>query len=251
MRIRKTRLEELEKVMEIYRCARDFMAQQGNPNQWGLGHPSKEMIEQDIELGKSYVCVEEEDIAAVFYFAVEEDPTYGRIDGGAWKNQRPYGVIHRIASCHKGAGEFCVRWAMEQCDNIRMDTHKDNIPMQNLLGKCGFFYCGIIYLANGHERLAFHKVGYEKGLAFLSGLDFMKLGQAVNHGQWKSAAMIIQRMRKNAKDAGLPEFDRLFTGISQNINRKNAYEAKQLLALVVNKRVKLLAEMKNIEGHRA
>ncbi len=264
MEIRKTRAEELDTVMEIYRHAQGFMAEQGNPNQWKGVHPPKAMIEKDIENGKSYVCVEDEKIAAVFYYAIEEDPTYAKIVDGAWKNNKPYAVVHRIASvtCKedamnakgdvaiaaiRGAGEFCLRWAMEQCDNVRIDTHKDNIPMQKLLGKCGFEYCGIIYLESGDERIAFQKVGYDKQKAFLSGLDFMKLGQAINHEQWPSAAMIIQRMSKNAKDAGVMEFDRLFTGIRQNINRKNPYEAKQLLALVVNKRVQLVNMLKESE----
>jgi hypothetical protein len=98
--------------------------------------------------------------------------------------------------------------------------------------------------------MAYQKVGYEKQKAFLGSLDFMKIGQAINHNQWQSAAMIIQRMSKNAKDAGMIEFDRLFTGIRQNINRKNAYEAKQLLALVVNKRAQLINILKTSENHK-
>ena len=264
MEIRKTRAEELDAVMTIYHHAQMFMTKQGNPDQWGNVHPPKAMIEKDIENGKSYVCVENEKIAAVFYYAIEEDPTYAKIVDGTWKNNKSYAVVHRIASvtCKenatdtkediriaavKGAGEFCLRWAMEQYDNIRMDTHNDNIPMQKLLAKCGFEYCGIIFIENGDERIAFQKVGYAKQKAFLKGLDFMKLGQAINHEQWQSAAMIIQRMSKNAKDAGIREFDRLFTGIRQNINRKNAYEAKQLLSLVINKRVQMLNQVKEID----
>ena len=85
----------------------------------------------------------------------------------------------------------------------------------------------------------------EKQKAFIQSLDFMRLGQAINRGQWQSAAMIIQRMDRNAKDAGLTDFERQFTGIRQCINRRNANEAKQILALVVNKRVKLMEQMKD------
>lgn len=269
MEIRRTKPEELDTVMAIYGYAQQFMADNGNPNQWKKVHPPKEMIEQDIAEGKCYVGVEEEKIAAVFYFAIEEDPTYIKIVDGAWKNNRPYAVVHRVASAAcaydkatdtmpipgaiavKGAAGHCLEWAAQQYDNIRMDTHRDNIPMQTLLNKCGFSYCGIIYLANGDERMAYQKVGYDKQKTFLENLDFMKLGQAINHSQWQSAAMIIQRMSKNAKDAGMIEFDRLFTGIRQNINRKNAYEAKQLLALVVNKRAQLINSLKANEHMRS
>ena len=42
--------------------------------------------------------------------------------------------------------------------NIRIDTHKDNRIMQHNIEKHGFTYCGIIYLANGDERLAYQKL---------------------------------------------------------------------------------------------
>ena len=75
---------------------------------------------------------------------------------------------------------------------------------------------------------------------FLKSLDFMRLGQAVNRGQWQSAAMIIRRMDLQAKEIGLGEFERNFVGIRQCINRKDMLEAKQILAVVINKRAKCL-----------
>ena len=41
---------------------------------------------------------------------------------------------------------------------IRVDTHRDNRTMQRLLRKNGFCYCGIIYLEDKSERLAFEKI---------------------------------------------------------------------------------------------
>ena len=38
MKIRKTTPEDFEQVMKIYARARDFMAQTGNPRQWGITH---------------------------------------------------------------------------------------------------------------------------------------------------------------------------------------------------------------------
>lgn len=68
----------------------------------------------------------------------------------------------------------------------------------------------------------------------------MKLGQAINRGQWQSAAMTIRRLDMKAKEAGIQDFERNFTGIRQCINRKDMSEAKQILAVVVNKRAKHL-----------
>ena len=82
----------------------------------------------------------------------------------------------------------------------------------------------------------------EKKRTFIYSLDFMRLGQAINRGQWQSAAMTLQRMSRNAKDAEITDFDRQFAGIRQCINRKNANEAKQILALVIAKRVKMMNE---------
>ena len=39
----------------------------------------------------------------------------------------------------------------------QIDTHKDNIPMQRVLLRNGFVYCGIIHLENGDERIAYQK----------------------------------------------------------------------------------------------
>ena len=159
MEIRKTTMTELDKVMEIYAYARRFMAEHGNPNQWGSTKPPREQIIKDIENGKSYVCVEGETLAAVFFFDIAPDPTYTIIYDGEWPNDKEYGVVHRIASAGKikGAGSFCIEWAFEQCGNLRIDTHEDNKVMQNMLKKHGFKYCGIIHLVDGAERLAFQK----------------------------------------------------------------------------------------------
>ena len=160
MEIRKTKMEELDTVMEIYAYARQFMAEHGNPNQWKKTNPPRERVEQDILEGKSHVCVEEDEILGVFYFAKEEDPTYKVIHEGTWQSEKEYAVVHRIASAGKakGVGSFCMNWAFEQFPNVKIDTHRDNVVMQNMLKKNGFCYCGIIHLANGEERLAFQKV---------------------------------------------------------------------------------------------
>lgn len=159
MEIRKTKIEELDTVLAIYERARNFMAANGNPNQWGKKSPSDEQVEADIRAGRSYVCMEGEEIAGVFYYAFENDPTYAKIYDGEWLSDEPYGVVHRVASAGivPGMGSTCLNWAFEQCHNVRIDTHEENIPMQNLLKKLGFTYCGIIYLQNGSKRLAFQK----------------------------------------------------------------------------------------------
>lgn len=160
MRIRNAEASDWEEILEIYAGARQFMAAHENGGQWGTGYPPEELLEEDMEAGKLYVCEDGGTVAAVFYFAAEEDPTYGVIEDGAWLSDAPYGVVHRIASGRavKGAASFCLEWAFGQTGNIRIDTHENNIPMQNMLKKNGFRYCGRIYLENGEPRIAFQKV---------------------------------------------------------------------------------------------
>ena len=156
--IEKATLSQLPKIMSVYANARQFMAQNGNPDQWGTAYPSEVMIRQDILNGKCYVNSCGDRIRAVFYFAVEADPTYSYIEG-AWLNDEPYGVIHRIAvgESGKGVAAECFAVVSERCKNIRIDTHEKNIPMQRCLAKNGFTRCGIIYLLNGDERIAYQK----------------------------------------------------------------------------------------------
>ena len=158
--IRLTKLTELDQVMEIYAYARKFMVEHDNPTQWGNHKPSREQIESDIKSGKHYVYVVDGQIACVFYFAHETDPTYEKIYDGDWLNNEEYAVVHRIASAGnvKGAGSFCMQWAASQADNVRIDTHENNYVMQNMLKKNGFVHCGTIILEDGEPRWAFHKV---------------------------------------------------------------------------------------------
>ncbi len=182
MRIRKTTINDLDTVMKIYARARGFMAENGNPTQWKDSYPSEELIRKDILDGVSYVCVDEDSegpgtnpdregtekssgsenpevIEAVFMYDVREDPTYAVIEDGAWPNDRPYGVLHRIASSgrKKGVASFCMQWCFAQCGNLRCDTHDDNKVMQHVMRKNGFEYCGRIYVEDGSPRVAFQK----------------------------------------------------------------------------------------------
>lgn len=159
MNIRAAKPEELSRIGEIYASARAFMREQGNPNQWRTQYPSLELLSADIAEKRLYVCEEEGELLGVFYFALGEDPTYRVIEDGAWLSDKPYGVIHRIAVAARGRGvaSFCFSHCFSLCPNIRIDTHRDNLPMQRALEKNGFHRCGIIHLENGEARIAYQK----------------------------------------------------------------------------------------------
>lgn len=156
--IRKAVWADFDRILEIYRIAREFMAKTGNPTQWGTHYPPVSMLEADIPAGNLYV-VEDDLIHGVFAYFTEPDPTYGYIEDGAWLDHSPYGTIHRVAGDGSG-GIFTavLQFAMEQNPHVRIDTHADNKVMQHVLEKHGFQRTGIIYLEDGDPRIAFERV---------------------------------------------------------------------------------------------
>ena len=156
-KIRPATWADMEEILEIYAQARRFMAENGNPTQWGQHHPSREMLEEDIILNRLYVVEDAERLCGVFMFVVDNDPTYTYIEG-SWRSHSPYGVIHRIAGV--GGGVFAA--ALEYCSGIighlRIDTHADNKPMQHVVEKAGFSKRGIIYVEDGTPRIAYDRI---------------------------------------------------------------------------------------------
>lgn len=78
--LRKTKLEELEQVMNIIEDGRTFLKEQGI-NQWQHGEPSRETIINDINEGISYVLEKlgetvETMTLTTFYEDYEKYPTF-------------------------------------------------------------------------------------------------------------------------------------------------------------------------------
>ena len=161
MEIRNAGPADLDAIMGVYHRAREFMRRSGNLTQWADGYPGRELISQEITAGSCYTMWEDGTLAGVFCFLHGRDvePTYARIDG-AWPDDGPYGVIHRMATGgkRKGVSDACLNWCFEHSGNIRVDTHRDNKVMQHILAKHGFQRCGIIYVKNGTERIAYQKI---------------------------------------------------------------------------------------------
>lgn len=156
MEIRLANTGDLPEILAIYAHARSFMAEHGNPNQWNDGYPEEELLIGDIENERLFLVMEGGIAAGVFMFFLGDEPTYQIIREGSWPNALPYGTIHRIASSGKFRGVFAAAlgFCLERTDTIRIDTHRDNLPMQSCLLKHGFRRCGIIDVRNG-ERIAY------------------------------------------------------------------------------------------------
>ena len=159
MKIRNTKLEDLDKVLKIYEHARKFMKLNGNPNQWKDSEPSLDLIINDIKNNNSYIIEKDNNIVGVFSFIIGKDDSYNYIKDGMWLNDEEYGTIHRIASngSVKGIFESCLKYCESIIDNIRIDTHHNNFIMQYLIEKNGFTKCGIIFVRDGSPRIAYQR----------------------------------------------------------------------------------------------
>ena len=162
--IRLAKENDLDNIQEIYAYARKFMAEHGNPTQWGQTHPRVEILQSDIEKEQLYVVEEQDRLLGVFALIIGEDPTYQNIEQGSWKDTSLYGTIHRIASAPEAHGIMAqvLAFAWKKIRHLRIDTHENNKVMQHLILKNGFEKCGIIYTDNGSPRIAFEKTSKEE-----------------------------------------------------------------------------------------
>lgn len=156
IKIRKSSVDDLSRMTDIYTCARKFMKEAGNSTQWGDGYPNVELLRDDIGSGISYVIEVDRRIVGTFVFIIGKDPTYAEIQG-EWLDDEPYGTIHRLASdgTVKGIADACLAYCCGIISNIRVDTHKMNRVMLKWIARSGFRYCGVIHVADGSPREAF------------------------------------------------------------------------------------------------
>ena len=128
--IRKTLDTDIPAVMAIYDAARAFMRAHGNATQWPEGTPSAEQLAADIAAGGSYVCEEDGRAVATFAFLPGPDSSYDVIEGGQWRSDAPYAVLHRVASdgTTHGVAAAMFAFAKERIDHLRIDTHQDTCP---------------------------------------------------------------------------------------------------------------------------
>ena len=166
MEFRKANKRDIENIMPIIKHGQDFLKEQG-VNQWQDNYPDRETIEKDIESGYGYIVEDDSQLVATVALSFDGEVTYEKIYDGQWLTDYDYCLIHRM-SIHKdkrgsGISSFMLNSIFSLCrekgiKSIKVDTHRENIPMQQYLKKNGFQYCGVIYILDGDERLAFEKV---------------------------------------------------------------------------------------------
>lgn len=155
--IKRATVNDIQEISHLIDSGRKIMIASGNTHQWDDNHPSRGQIAKDIANGDSCLLLEDGKTIATWAFVKGSEPTYAVIYEGSWLNMELYHVIHRVASLpqYHGVMKDLLDWCFLKDDNIRIETHRDNINMQHCQTKYGFTYCGIIHLKNGDERQAY------------------------------------------------------------------------------------------------
>jgi len=165
MIIRKSNRDDIPAIMAIVADAQASLRSQG-VDQWQDGYPTVDVITKDIANDDSYVLEDEGVVIATAVISFAGEVTYNSIDG-QWLNDNDYVVVHRLAvrnsALRGGLARQMMLYAEELAlqrgvNNIRVDTHNDNIAMQSLLNNLGFVFCGEITLLSGAPRIAFQKL---------------------------------------------------------------------------------------------
>lgn len=161
MLFRKATVDDIDAVMEIVADAQHSLASRGI-DQWQEGYPTRPVIENDVAQGVGEVVVVDDVVAAYVCLVVNGEPSYADIDG-QWLDEGDYVVVHRVcvrrSHVRQGIATAIMRHAIEfalangVCD-LKIDTHKDNSYMLDLMAKFHFIYCGIIHYSHG-DRVAY------------------------------------------------------------------------------------------------
>lgn len=161
MNLRKAKPDEVELCYQCIEDARAYHKSMGF-EQWHPDYPTQLTIHDDIAQNIGYAFVNEQGIIGYCCIIIGDEPAYRKIEG-AWKTDRPYAVVHRMAFSRKARGgglsKEAIRLIKELClsnhiSAIRVDTQDENRVMQHILDREGFEYCGLIQF-DGGPKLAY------------------------------------------------------------------------------------------------
>ena len=166
MEFRQANISDLDQIVEIIELSKKYL-KETKVDQWQDGYPAKEDLRRDIESGNSYVLTNKDEIVATTVISLDGESTYNSIFNGEWITNEEYIVMHRVAVHDKYKGKGIFKELIKEAESlalnkgissIKIDTHRDNISMQRAVIKNDFKRCGIRYLGDGSERIAFEKV---------------------------------------------------------------------------------------------
>lgn len=176
MKLRKTDVHEIDRVMEILLDGKASLAALGIDQWQGEGYPARDIVEEDVREGVSYVIEDDHGhLAATCMISFSGEEDYDEIEG-EWLTEGDsanpaYAVVHRVAVAADSVGKGAARLMLGNAQaiaheggaqSLRVDTHPGNVPMLSLLRSSGFTECGIIRIKHAEgltpERVAFEKL---------------------------------------------------------------------------------------------
>ena len=162
--------EDIPAILDMVAFARKSLKKH-RVDQWQGVYPDDKVYLADMERGECFLVLHGNEPAAVFTLSCLPEPDYDGITDGKWTEGLEYCVIHRcaVAEDYRGTGmsEQMLALAEEltvkngrRC--VRLDTHRKNKAMLNLLRGNGYRYRGNITCESepGHDpaRQAYEKI---------------------------------------------------------------------------------------------
>lgn len=111
MEMRKAQKEDAALCYQCIEDARDYHKTLGF-EQWHPDYPTQQTILDDIDCGTGFAFCEESGVIGYCCVIIGDEPAYLEIDG-AWKTDRPYAVVHRMAFLREARGGGLSRKAFE------------------------------------------------------------------------------------------------------------------------------------------
>lgn len=152
--LRQATMDDLPKIIEIIDGAKKTLRDRG-VEQWQQGYPDNEILKQDIEEDISFVLVLNSNVVGVAALQQGYDKNYQDMTSGSWDKDSDvtYSIIHRIAIEADHQGEHLSAALIQQLltmsyylgyQDVRIDTHPDNMVMQHIIENNGFEEKGTI-----------------------------------------------------------------------------------------------------------
>lgn len=152
--LRQAKLDDLPRIIDIIDSAKKTLKDRG-VDQWQQGYPNKEILEQDIQEGISFVLMLNGRVVGVAALQQGYDKNYQDMDSGSWSDDSDvtYSIIHRIAIEADHQGEHLSAALIQKLmtmsyylgyRDVRIDTHPENLVMQHIITSNGFEEKGTI-----------------------------------------------------------------------------------------------------------
>ncbi|CDZ75143.1 hypothetical protein ING2D1G_1003 [Peptoniphilus sp. ING2-D1G] len=159
MKFRKALSKDLAIINKIFKEGSEYLKNSGVDQWQGDTVPVAEN-EKDF-----YVLEDLGEVVAVG-LVMDYDLQYDIIYDGHWHYEENYLAVHKLATNKRFRRRGCATKLLKEIEDlamdsdiyvIRIDTHNDNLPMNNLLLKSGYKRAGIVELIDGGIRNAYDK----------------------------------------------------------------------------------------------